>query len=150
MDIGSLLNKIVENNISFSIHYGVISAITTTTVTTTATGSVSTATKAVTLSAPNAAIVPGMSITGTNISANTYVYSINGADLIMTNVGASINATASLSFSINNPSRVSLRLSGSSTAITGIRFISSYVPVVSDVVVCLVDDGDIIVLGKLT
>ncbi len=45
--------------------------------------------------------------------------------------------------------RISVTISGSSTAITGIRYLSSYTPTVNDVVVCLFYDNDIIVLGKL-
>jgi hypothetical protein len=48
------------------------------------------------------------------------------------------------------PSRVSVKISGSATAMTGIRYLSSYTPTVSDVVVCLLNDKDLIVLGKLT
>lgn len=48
------------------------------------------------------------------------------------------------------PSRISLKVSGSTTAITGIRYLASYSPSVSDVVVCLFNDRDLIVLGKLT
>jgi hypothetical protein len=48
------------------------------------------------------------------------------------------------------PSRVSVRLSGSATAITGVRYLASYSPTTSDVVVCLLNDSDLIVLGKLT
>jgi len=148
MEIGQLLNTIVKNNQDIFIRFGVVTAITTQAVsTTTATGSVGTATKAVTLSAANNAILPGMAITGTNISASTYVYSINGADLIMTNVGASINAAAALTF---YSTRVSVKPSGAATAITGIRYLSSYSPVVNDVVICLVNDNDLVVLGKLT
>lgn len=78
MDIGSLLGKIVQQNIPLSLHYAVVSAITT------------------------------------------------------------------------GPSRVSIKLSGSATAIVGIRYLASYTPTVSDVVICLVGDSDIIVIGKLT
>jgi hypothetical protein len=49
----------------------------------------------------------------------------------------------------NTNTRVSLTLSGSTTAITGIRYLASYTPTVSDVVVCLVNDNDVIVIGKL-
>lgn len=47
------------------------------------------------------------------------------------------------------PSRVSVKVSGATTAVTGIRYLSSYTPVVNDVVVCLLNDNDLIVLGKL-
>ena len=149
MEIGNLLQKIVEQNLTFGMHFAVVTAVTTQAATaTTATGSVSTATKAVTLSAANSAIVPGMAVTGTNIQASTYVYSTNGTDMIMTKVGASINGAAALTF---YSTRLSIQLSGASTSITGIRYLSSYAtPAVNDVVVCLVDKQDIIVLGKLT
>mgnify|MGYP006292500505 FL=1 len=47
------------------------------------------------------------------------------------------------------PSRVSIKLSGATTAVTGIRYLSSYTPTLNDVVVCLLNDRDLIVLGKL-
>lgn len=49
-----------------------------------------------------------------------------------------------------SPNRVSVRVSGSATAITGVRYLASYTPTVSDVVVCLLNNTDLIVLGKLT
>ena len=45
--------------------------------------------------------------------------------------------------------RISVLVSGSSTAITSVRYLSSYTPTVADVVVLLVNKGDIIALGKL-
>lgn len=78
MEIGNLLQKIVEQNLTFGMHFAVVSAVTTL------------------------------------------------------------------------PNRVSIKLSGATTAITGIRYLSSYTPTLNDVVVCLVDKQDIIVLGKLT
>lgn len=48
------------------------------------------------------------------------------------------------------PSRVSVKVSGATTAITGVRYLASYTPTVNDVVVCLFYDNDFIVLGKLT
>lgn len=48
-----------------------------------------------------------------------------------------------------SPSRISVRISGATTAITGVRYLSSYSPSVSDVVVCLFNDRDVIVLGRL-
>ena len=50
----------------------------------------------------------------------------------------------------NTSTRISVLVSGSTTAITGIRYLSSYTPTVSDIVVLLVNKGDIIALGKLT
>ena len=46
--------------------------------------------------------------------------------------------------------RISVQISGATTAITGVRYLASYTPTVSDVVVCLINDNDLIVLGKLT
>ena len=48
-----------------------------------------------------------------------------------------------------SPNRVSVKVSGASTAVTGIRYLASYSPTVNDVVVCLLNDNDLIVLGKL-
>ena len=45
--------------------------------------------------------------------------------------------------------RLSLTLSGGTNVITGVRYLNSYSPTVSDVVVALVYENDIIVLGKL-
>ena len=78
MELGAILSKIIDNNTSLFLRYGVINAVTT------------------------------------------------------------------------GPSRVSVRLSGSATAITGVRYLASYSPTTSDVVVCLLNDSDLIVLGKLT
>jgi len=50
----------------------------------------------------------------------------------------------------NSNTRISVLISGGSTAITGIRYLDSYVPTVNDIVVLLVNKGDIIALGKLT
>ncbi len=48
-----------------------------------------------------------------------------------------------------SPNRVSVRISGATTAITGIRYLASYTPTVSDIVICLFNDSDVIVLGEL-
>ena len=48
-----------------------------------------------------------------------------------------------------SPNRVSIKLSGATTAVTGIRYLSSYTPTLNDVVICLLNDRDLIVLGKL-
>jgi len=48
-----------------------------------------------------------------------------------------------------SPSRISVRVSGATTAITGVRYLTSYTPTVADVVVCLFYDNDIIVIGEL-
>jgi hypothetical protein len=50
----------------------------------------------------------------------------------------------------NTNTRISVQISGATTAVTGIRYLSSYTPTVADVVVCLINDNDLIVLGKLT
>jgi hypothetical protein len=149
MDIGQLLGAIVKNNQDIFIRYGVVTAVTTqASASTTATASVNIATRAVTLSAINSAVVAGMAITGTNIAASTYVFSVNGTDVVMTKPPATTNATAALSFF---STRLSIQISGAATAITGIRYLESYnTPAVNDVVVCLLNDNDLIVLGKLT
>ena len=149
MELGAILNKIIDNNKNMFIRYGVVTAITTqASSTTTATGSVNTATRAVTLSAINSAVAAGMAITGTNIAASTYVFSVNGTDMVMTKPPATTNATAALTFF---STRLSVQISGATTAITGIRYLESYdTPAVNDVVVCLLNDSDLIVLGKLT
>ncbi len=77
MDISQVLNKIISNNQKTFIHYGVVTALTT------------------------------------------------------------------------SPSRISVQVSGATTAITGVRYLASYTPTVADVVVCLFYDNDIIVIGEL-
>jgi hypothetical protein len=47
------------------------------------------------------------------------------------------------------PASLTIRLSGDATDLTGIRYLSSYSPTTSDVVFCLINAGDIFVLGKL-
>ena len=49
----------------------------------------------------------------------------------------------------NSPRRVSVKLSGSNTAVTDVKYIHSYSPQVNDVVVCLVNKGDVVILGDL-
>lgn len=49
----------------------------------------------------------------------------------------------------NTNTRLSVQISGSSTAVTGVRYLHSYSPTVSDVVVMIVNNGDIVVLGDL-
>jgi hypothetical protein len=49
----------------------------------------------------------------------------------------------------NSNTRISVLISGSSTAVTGIRYLHSYAPQVDDIVVLLVNKGDIIALGDL-
>jgi len=45
--------------------------------------------------------------------------------------------------------RVTVKIAGSDTEVSDVRFLHSYVPQVNDVVVLLVNKGDIIVLGDL-
>jgi hypothetical protein len=47
------------------------------------------------------------------------------------------------------PKTVDLTLSGTSTELTGIRYMDSYTPTVADIVLVLVNDKDLIVLGHL-
>ena len=49
-----------------------------------------------------------------------------------------------------SPSRVSVKISGATTAVTGIRYLSTYTPLVNDVVLLLINDNDVVALGKLT
>lgn len=49
----------------------------------------------------------------------------------------------------NSPKRLSIKLSGSSTAVTDVRYLDSYAPQVGHIVVCIVNKGNIIVLGNL-
>lgn len=49
----------------------------------------------------------------------------------------------------NVNTRISVRVSGGTTVLTGIRYLHSYVPIVGDVVLLLVNKGDIIGLGDL-
>jgi hypothetical protein len=47
------------------------------------------------------------------------------------------------------PDTISVKISGSSTAISGIRYLDSYTPLVDDIVVLIVNKGDIFALGDL-
>jgi hypothetical protein len=49
----------------------------------------------------------------------------------------------------NGNTRISVRVSGGTTVLTGIRYLHSYAPQVDDVVLLLVNKGDIIGLGDL-
>jgi hypothetical protein len=81
---------------------------------TTATGSVSNVSPNVTLSASNALILPGMTITGANIQGGTTVISINGTSLVMSQNGATTNASAALTFSgLTTKALVSIRVAPS-------------------------------------
>jgi len=44
---------------------------------------------------------------------------------------------------------VSVRIAGATDAVTGIKYLSSYSPTVSDVVFMLVNGNDVLILGKL-
>jgi len=48
-----------------------------------------------------------------------------------------------------SPATISVKISGSSTAISNIRHLQSYVPLVGDIVVLIVNKGDIFALGDL-
>jgi len=48
-----------------------------------------------------------------------------------------------------SPDTISVKISGSSTAISNIRYLQSYVPLVGDIVVLIVNKGDIFALGDL-
>ena len=48
-----------------------------------------------------------------------------------------------------SPNSVSVKLSGSTTATTGVRYLASYSPTVNDIVVCIVDKGNVFILGEL-
>lgn len=49
----------------------------------------------------------------------------------------------------NGNTRLSVLISGSSTAVTGVRYLHSYAPQVDDIVVMIINKGDIVVLGDL-
>jgi len=49
----------------------------------------------------------------------------------------------------NTNTRISVLVSGSSVAITGVRYLHSYAPQLDDIVVLLVNKGDVIALGDL-
>ena len=49
----------------------------------------------------------------------------------------------------NSPATISVKISGSSTAISNIRYLHSYSPQINDVVVLIVNKGDIFALGDL-
>jgi len=48
-----------------------------------------------------------------------------------------------------SPNSVSVKLSGSTTAVSGVRYMASYSPTVNDIVVCVVDKGNVFILGEL-
>jgi hypothetical protein len=48
-----------------------------------------------------------------------------------------------------SPATISVKISGSSTAISNIRYLHSYAPQVGDIVVLIVNKGDIFALGDL-
>lgn len=43
---------------------------------------------------------------------------------------------------------VSVKINGSTTAISGIKYLSSYTPAINDVVFMLIDGKDVLILGK--
>lgn len=49
----------------------------------------------------------------------------------------------------NSPKTIDVKISGSSTVITKIRYLHSYSPQVGDIVVLIVNKGDIFALGDL-
>ncbi len=49
----------------------------------------------------------------------------------------------------NGNTRLTVLISGSSTPVTGVRYLHSYAPQVDDIVVMIVNKGDIVVLGDL-
>ena len=50
---------------------------------------------------------------------------------------------------VHSPKSVSVKLSGSTTAISDVRYLHSYSPQVNDIVVCIVDKGNVFILGDL-
>lgn len=44
---------------------------------------------------------------------------------------------------------ISVQISGATTAITGIKYLASYSPTITDKVFLLIDGKDVLVLGKL-
>lgn len=49
---------------------------------------------------------------------------------------------------VGPPATLTIRLSGDTTDLTGIRYLASYKPKVNDVVFCIINAGDIFVIGK--
>ena len=47
------------------------------------------------------------------------------------------------------PATVTIKIRGDTSLITGIRYLDSYSPTAADIVFCLINKGDILVLGKL-
>lgn len=48
-----------------------------------------------------------------------------------------------------SPNSVTINLSGGTDTISGVRYLASYTPTVSDVVFLIINNNDIVVLGKL-
>jgi len=69
--------------------------------------------------------------------------------LVDQNSRIAIHQAVVLATAAGPPASLSIALSGDGTALTGIRYLSSYSPTVADVVFCLINAGDILVLGKL-
>jgi hypothetical protein len=77
---------------------------------------------------------------------------VNFADIVKSI--ANQNNKVSIHFGVvtaktNGNTRLSVQISGSSTSVTGVRYLHSYSPTVSDVVVMIINNGDIVVLGDL-
>jgi len=49
----------------------------------------------------------------------------------------------------NSPKSISVKISGSNTAVTNVRYLHSYAPQVGDIVVIIVNKNDIFSLGDL-
>lgn len=49
----------------------------------------------------------------------------------------------------NSNTRLSIKLSGGTSIITGVRYLHAYAPTIGDIVAAIVYENDIIVLGKL-
>lgn len=47
------------------------------------------------------------------------------------------------------PATITIQISGDTTEISGIRYLASYTPSTSDIVFCLINKNDILVLGDL-
>jgi hypothetical protein len=69
--------------------------------------------------------------------------------LVDQNVRISFHQGVVQSTSASPVNSVTVRISGDSTNISGVRYLSSYTPTVDDVVWILINGGDLIVLGEL-
>ncbi len=50
---------------------------------------------------------------------------------------------------VTTPASITVKISGSSTPVSNIRYLHSYAPQIGDIVVLLVNKGDIFALGDL-